>query len=222
MISFLLSRGRVILKIVRLGWNSQAVFSHSGKRDDPVAFVDDRKPILLVLNHMLECRCSNIAGALFLRSGRGLVLSDGKVTGTTDRINHWLVDLIGKASDEGFRSVDEWETIFGNCRAIGSWVVISRSLSGNNSSESLVMITARCVAASEPMSGRDAVELFGLTPAEGRLAVKLAGGLSLEEISATQETQITTLRAQLRSIFIKTGTARQAQLVALIWRASAV
>jgi DNA-binding CsgD family transcriptional regulator len=175
-----------------------------------------------VLNHLLEYKSSNIAGAMFLRSGRGLVLRDGKVTGTTDRMNRWLGDLIGKASDEGFRSVHEWETPPGTHRGNGSWVVTARRLSGNSSVESLVMMTARCVAASEPMSGRDAVELFGLTPAEGSLAVKLAGGMSLEDIAATQHTHISTLRAQLRSIFAKTGTSRQAELVAHIWRASTV
>jgi DNA-binding CsgD family transcriptional regulator len=188
--------------------------------DHPAPSLDAKKPLLIVLNHLLEYKSSNIAGAMFLRSGRGLVLRDGKVTGTTDRMNRWLGDLIGKASDEGFRSVHEWETPPGTHRGNGSWVVTARRLSGNSSVESLVMMTAQCIAASEPMSGRDAVELFGLTPAEGRLAIKLASGLALDEIAAIQETQMTTLRAQLRSIFVKTGTTRQAQLVAHIWRVS--
>lgn len=58
--------------------------------------------------------------------------------------------------------------------------------------------------------------LYGLTPAEARLAVELANGRDLDEIS--QELAITrnTARAQLKAIFHKTGCRRQAELVKLL------
>lgn len=56
-------------------------------------------------------------------------------------------------------------------------------------------------------------ELFGLTPAEARLAILLARGLSLAEVSAAQNISPHTARAQLKSIFAKTGVSRQAELV---------
>lgn len=58
--------------------------------------------------------------------------------------------------------------------------------------------------------------LYTLTPAEARLAVELANGRDLDEIS--QEFTITkhTARAQLKAIFHKTGCRRQAELVKLL------
>lgn len=59
-------------------------------------------------------------------------------------------------------------------------------------------------------------ELFGLTPAEANLAILLARGLSLAEVSEAQNISPHTARAQLKSIFAKTGVSRQAELVRLI------
>ncbi len=55
-----------------------------------------------------------------------------------------------------------------------------------------------------------------LTPAEARLVSKLADGLSLQEISVQGGLSVYTLKSQLRACFAKTGTCRQAQLVALV------
>jgi DNA-binding CsgD family transcriptional regulator len=60
--------------------------------------------------------------------------------------------------------------------------------------------------------------VLGLTPAEGRLAAALAKGDSLTTYALTAGIARNTARAQLASIFDKTGTSRQAELVALIWR----
>ncbi|WP_188109609.1 helix-turn-helix transcriptional regulator [Pseudohalioglobus sediminis] len=59
-------------------------------------------------------------------------------------------------------------------------------------------------------------ELFELTPAECNLAILLARGLSLAEASAAQSISQHTARAQLKSIFAKTGVSRQAELVRLV------
>jgi DNA-binding CsgD family transcriptional regulator len=64
-------------------------------------------------------------------------------------------------------------------------------------------------------------ELFGLTPAEANLAILLARGLSLREASATQHISLHTSRAQLKSVFAKTGVSRQAELVRLVLKSVA-
>jgi DNA-binding CsgD family transcriptional regulator len=58
--------------------------------------------------------------------------------------------------------------------------------------------------------------LFGLTPAEARLASLLAGGLSLQEAAEQLAIQLSTARGVLKSVFAKTGTRRQASLVSVI------
>ena len=58
--------------------------------------------------------------------------------------------------------------------------------------------------------------LYGLTPAEGRLAHQLATGASLEEAAARLGLRLETVRSRLKVIFQKTDTHRQADLVRLI------
>ena len=56
--------------------------------------------------------------------------------------------------------------------------------------------------------------LFGLTAAEARLAVALCRGATLDEIASEREVSAHTIRTQLKSLFAKTGTNRQTELVA--------
>ena len=58
-------------------------------------------------------------------------------------------------------------------------------------------------------------QLYRLTPAEGRIAAMLAMGESVEQIALAKGVSDATLRTQLRSIFAKTGTRRQADIVRL-------
>jgi len=59
---------------------------------------------------------------------------------------------------------------------------------------------------------------FGLTRCEARLATALSTGMSLREIARQVGVEIGTVRGQLKSVFIKTGTKRQPELVAILAR----
>jgi DNA-binding CsgD family transcriptional regulator len=59
-------------------------------------------------------------------------------------------------------------------------------------------------------------ELFGLSPAESRVAVSLIRGQTLLQIAVNTGVQITTLRTQIRSILKKVGVHRQTDLVATL------
>ncbi len=67
-----------------------------------------------------------------------------------------------------------------------------------------------------PIDGGMLRQWFGLTPAEARLAVVLAQGHSLAEALECLGVGVNTVRTQLKSIFGKTGTRRQAELVWLL------
>ncbi len=61
---------------------------------------------------------------------------------------------------------------------------------------------------------RDLLEShYGLTPAEAEVAKRLAQGNDLAHIASHNRTTLHTVRNQLKSIFAKTGTSRQAELV---------
>ncbi|MGF9763817.1 helix-turn-helix transcriptional regulator [Microvirga sp. 0TCS3.31] len=63
-------------------------------------------------------------------------------------------------------------------------------------------------------------KIFGLTPAEAKLAIEIAAGQSLDDIAEAHHVSVATARKQLASVFAKTYTHRQAELVALLARVS--
>ncbi|WP_245441949.1 helix-turn-helix transcriptional regulator [Mesorhizobium hawassense] len=62
--------------------------------------------------------------------------------------------------------------------------------------------------------------MFGLTTAETHLALRLAKGDAPLEIAERSRLSRTTIRTQLASLFAKTETRRQAELVSLLGRIS--
>lgn len=58
--------------------------------------------------------------------------------------------------------------------------------------------------------------LFDLSPAEARVAGWLADGASVEQMASRQGISPETIRGQLKAVFAKTGTRRQADLVRLL------
>ncbi len=86
--------------------------------------------------------------------------------------------------------------------------------------------TRRCVLVSlgPPAAQRAAVNtealrgLYQLTPAEARLTQALCNGLNLREAAEAVGTTYGTARTRLKAVFGKTGTHRQAELVAQVRR----
>lgn len=65
-------------------------------------------------------------------------------------------------------------------------------------------------------------ELFKLTPAESRLTLSLLSGQSLQEIVDQFRIGRETARSQLKSVFQKTGTRRQVELIQLLTNMSSL
>jgi DNA-binding CsgD family transcriptional regulator len=61
-------------------------------------------------------------------------------------------------------------------------------------------------------------KMFALTPAEAKLAILISRGEQLADVAESCGVSISTARTQLASIFAKTHTKRQAELVALLAR----
>jgi DNA-binding CsgD family transcriptional regulator len=85
------------------------------------------------------------------------------------------------------------------------------------SDETSAIILLDLDAHPEP-SPRTLQRLFGFTAAETQLAVELARGHNLLDIARARRLSRTTVRSQLASLFVKTQTRRQADLVALLGR----
>lgn len=59
-------------------------------------------------------------------------------------------------------------------------------------------------------------EAFDFTPAEAHVAVRLANGLAPDRIAEIGHVSISTVRSQIKSIYAKTNTNRQGELVGLL------
>jgi DNA-binding CsgD family transcriptional regulator len=61
---------------------------------------------------------------------------------------------------------------------------------------------------------------FGLTPSEARLALRLVMGESLRSAALALDISYETARTALKTVFAKTSTHRQSELVIVILRAA--
>jgi DNA-binding CsgD family transcriptional regulator len=83
-------------------------------------------------------------------------------------------------------------------------------------------IGADCVAVflSRPgglqLSPKRLVTLYKITPAEARLAARLAALRTVEEAADDLGVSVSTARSQLKSVFAKTGTRSQSELLMLL------
>jgi len=91
---------------------------------------------------------------------------------------------------------------------------------GWRQSQPAVMVFIRDAASLVP-TPQTLRELFGLTGNESLIAAALAEGHTLEASAEALRMGMGTARTHLKSIMAKTGTHRQAQLVALVWRSVA-
>jgi DNA-binding NarL/FixJ family response regulator len=63
---------------------------------------------------------------------------------------------------------------------------------------------------------RQLADMFGLTKAEAELAAAVGAGRRLHDIAEERGVRMTTLRTQMRAIYSKTRTSRQAELAQMI------
>lgn len=97
----------------------------------------------------------------------------------------------------------------------GTWFATAAPLQGHTG-----LVLLRWSAMHELAAGvRERLHrLFGLTKAEANITVQLANGNSLENIAEARGVSVDTVRAQVRSVFHKTGIHRQGELICAVGR----
>ncbi|MFN3313586.1 MAG: helix-turn-helix transcriptional regulator [Hyphomonas sp.] len=79
-----------------------------------------------------------------------------------------------------------------------------------------IVVTLLCLDPKNSLTPELLKDVFGLTPAQTRVAMLLATEKSPEEIADLTGIRIATVRQTMKSILLKTETKRQSQLVALL------
>jgi DNA-binding CsgD family transcriptional regulator len=115
---------------------------------------------------------------------------------------------VAALSDEEIRQMSRPALV----QAILSLLPIGSSHGG----ERLVLLTVTRESGHDATLEQRLCELFGLSPGEVYLAVRLAEGARLEELADERQVTIGTIRFQVKSIMAKMGCHRQSEVVALV------
>ena len=90
---------------------------------------------------------------------------------------------------------------------------------GNQPQVLATLFDPRQVSSLDPFA---LTNIFGLTPAEAKVAVRLADGLSAQEIGQSHGTAQATVRSQIRQILLKLGAQRSVDVVRLLRQGEAL
>jgi len=178
------------------------------------ALVDRLSAPVLLVDGSGVLHYANSAGQEALRQARFLTLRNGRVWPRSARQERQFAETLAAAAVEPSASMLIHD---GENRTAA---LIIQSLRGQ--ADLICMPRADRViflVRAEERPPVDSVRLqvlYGLTPAETRLAEHLALGENLEEIGERFRLSRETLKSQLRSLFAKTRTGRQSELVALL------
>jgi len=167
-----------------------------------------------------KCAFINRAAKRVLDRNDGLLLSQDKLSATDPQERSLLEELVRRSTS--VRSLKR-EIAAGTVRITrrqGSPLLLriapfpSEHLAGNSQFAGILLI------GDPDRSGHLSVDTvryaFGLTVAESRLALLLTRGKSIGEAAEENGVTIATARSQLKSVFSKTGTKRQSELVLLL------
>lgn len=199
----------------------------TSERDVYAGAVNQLSMASIILDEKGRILSTNATGHALLNAGDGLGVRDEHLFIEGRDINKELqqsLDTIIRAQQRGETSVVKALRVPRSQGRSDLGLVIkpapaSQWSEGQSSPSAAIFISDPDLP--ESTSGQILCELFELTPAESILATALARGFSLAEASEAQNISQHTARAQLKSIFAKTGVSRQAELVRLVLKSVA-
>lgn len=200
------SAARLNLGLIESGYRAPLGFGRLDDLDAGAIFADAR-------GRVIE---ANRLGEEILRASDGLALHEGQVCARRSFETAKLASLIANATvPEKGRSA--------GCMLVardGGRPALIVRVAPVRAGQAWCAIPLALILVSTPrenlISERELAELYGLSPAESRLALALVRGRRMKEIVADFGVQITTLRTQLSAILKKCDVERQSDLVRLI------
>ncbi|WP_156399052.1 helix-turn-helix transcriptional regulator [Methylobacterium sp. Leaf466] len=167
----------------------------------------------VILNHLGAVQAMNAQGRAVLGQETALVgeaaADDGAIAGAVSA-------LLARGARRLGLGVDDWTVVAREGRRPLLLRAVPIAQAGGERSDTALLL----IDLDRPVApDRFAMEqVFDLTPAEARLTILLTGGASPSEAAAAQGVSLATVRKQLVSIFGKTRTRGQVELVALASR----
>ena len=186
-------------------------------------FVDGSRHGLFLLDGQGRVGHFNVAGRALLSEGGGLTIIGGRLAATRQDDARRLQDLIARAaSGEREQRSGGSMGLTTPCRRRPLSLIIS-PMRGDRAalfpSGPAVMVCATDLEANVSLPEQQLRELFGLTPAEGRVALALLEGLEPAQAARRLGLGLPTVRTHLAHVFDKTETTGQVALTSLMVRA---
>ena len=176
----------------------------------PVMFID-RKGALLF---------ANSTGQEILSQARFLVARNGRVEPRNVKQAAEYDEVLGAALWQGTKIADRGTSMRLRSCDGSTALLFAEALHGQadfvGTPHADLALLLNCPVDGPPIAIPRLQRVLGLTPAEARMAERLVSGKSLEQISGELNLSRETLKSQLRSLFMKTGTHRQGQLIAFL------
>lgn len=155
--------------------------------------------------------------ATFLQSSGVLGIRHNRIFAQAHEFNDVLLHALVRVAAAG-----EPDTLIcaGHAGVPARYTILLQPSQGQGAGESTTPRTIVCLifplGRRRIASARQLISLFGMSPAEARLARALCHGETLEEYAEAQSVKLPTVKTQLRAVFAKTQTDRQVALVSLI------
>jgi DNA-binding CsgD family transcriptional regulator len=174
----------------------------------------------LIVDRRCQIAYSNDAAKTLLERGDCIRNLGGRLCTTDDASTQRLKGLVVAATDAFAQGNFNGGTLFvarkGNLPAamiVNTLNPVSEGDLATGSPSAILFVRA---SATQPLTNDALKSLFGLTQSEALVAKALTDGKSVEEIASGAGISLNTTRVHLKSVFGKTGTNRQARLVALL------
>ena len=178
---------------------------------------------LALFNHLGQVVYTNPIAEKILKKHSAVELHDGRIIGTHREDGRKLRMMLDSAVKDMSAELFEPQAIGLRSEKGGSPLPVlvtsvkpGDKLAGHEGNSIRAAMYFSDPAHSHPMLPDTLIETYSLTASEAWVAISIANGLSLEYVAEQSGTSINTARSQLRSIFRKTNTSRQAELVKLL------
>jgi DNA-binding CsgD family transcriptional regulator len=190
------------------------------ERDLGQNLLDNLPACVIVTDAAANILRMNQAAVYLLKDGNVLRDGAGRLTASTPAYTKTIHQLVRQATTVGGPGiVDTGCTIIqGNSRGRHGLMITRLNQHTNNAPAAAFPLALVTITDLEKHVGscRSLIRIFGLTPAEAKLAGDVAAGKRLDTLARERGVRMPTLRTQMRAIYGKTGTNRQAELAHLI------
>lgn len=184
------------------------------------SFLDCIPTGVIILNKELEAILINKPANKFLMKQKEFKVAGNKIRLEDEIDNKTLTEHLKEAAQQTLEPPIKTLSIsIKNDETLRLLVMSAKDLNKNielDKAEAAAVVFIDLQSQNKPLSSKILSLLYGLTPQEARLTISLAQGNSLEDYSKTRGIAKSTARSHLKSIFNKTGTRRQGELIKMV------